>query len=114
MATRSGTRPSEGHFTSPRPTICSTWVVVTTSSKVPKPHSGLLMESKWVKPVPSTAAPAATLWPLERVALKLPGSPSNALTVVEVWTVTLGSSSTCLTIRPMASLAHSPLGTSLA
>src|SRR5574340_158330 len=114
MHTRSGTRPSDGQYTLPPPIICSTWVVVTTSSKVPKPHSGLLIESKWVKPVPSTMAPACTFWPFDSVTAKLPISPSTLVTRVERCTVIAESSSTCFTMRPMASLAHSPEGTSLA
>src|SRR5512140_2926711 len=57
MATRLGLRPSEGQRTPlPDESICSTCVVVTTSGYVPKPHSGLFTESKWVKPVQSTTA----------------------------------------------------------
>src|SRR5210317_2229859 len=52
IATRFGLRPSDGQRTPcPDEIICSTCVVVTTSACVPKPHSGLLTESKWVKPV---------------------------------------------------------------
>ena len=64
-------------------------IVVTTSGKVPKPHSGLLTESKWVNPLQSTAASTSTLSPFESPALKLPGVPSNFLTVVPVRTLTL-------------------------
>src|SRR6266508_2216817 len=60
IATRSGLRPSEGQrIPLPEEIICSTWVVVTTSSNVPNPHSGLLTESKCVKPVHRIAAPAS-------------------------------------------------------
>src|SRR6185437_3890862 len=60
IATRSGLRPSEGQRTPwPEEIICSTCVVVTTSGKVPNPHSGLFTESKWVKPVQRIAAQAS-------------------------------------------------------
>ena len=114
MHTRSGTRPSEGQAILPLATICSTWVVVTTSGKVPKPHSGLLMGSKWVKPVARMTAATFTSSPLDRVAVKSPASPSSLVTLVFLWTVTLGEFSTRSTMRPMASFAHSPEGTSLA
>src|SRR5512135_2971086 len=66
IATRSGLRPSDGQRTPlPDEIICSTWVVVTTSGKVPKPHSGLLTESKWVKPVHRIAAPTSSVVPSE-------------------------------------------------
>jgi len=107
-------RPSDGQAILPAVTICSTWVVVTTSSNVPKPHSGLLIESKWVKPVPSTIAPACTVWPFESVAVKLPCPPSTFVTLAPLWIVTSLESSTRFTIRPIASLAHSPDGTSFA
>src|SRR5512145_3376032 len=71
IATRSGLRPSDGQRTPlPEEIICSTCVVVTTSGKVPKPHSGLLIESKWVKPVQRIAALHATVLPFESVAVK--------------------------------------------
>src|SRR6185437_4465436 len=68
IATRSGLRPSDGQAM-PRPDeiICSTCVVVTTSGNAPNPHSGLLIESKWVKPVQRIAALASTALPSERV-----------------------------------------------
>ncbi|MNC92888.1 hypothetical protein D3C83_93990 [compost metagenome] len=64
----------------PRPEeiICSTCVVVTTSGKVPKPHSGLFTESKCVKPVARIAAPASTLVPSDSRALNSPGAPVNS------------------------------------
>src|SRR5512141_2840662 len=72
MATRLGLRPSDGQRTRfPDEIICSTCVVVTTSGYVPKPHSGLLTESKWVNPVHSTAAPTVVLEPSESRTLKL-------------------------------------------
>ena len=55
--------------------ICSTWVVVTTSSNVPNPHSGLLTESKCVKPLHIIAASAVSDLPFDSSTLKLPGSP---------------------------------------
>src|SRR5687767_9118814 len=78
IATRSGFLPSDGQrMPRPEEIICSTCVVVTTSGKVPKPHSGLFTESKCVKPVHRIAAPASTRVPSESVAVKSPGSPSN-------------------------------------
>src|SRR5512134_1025272 len=66
IATRSGLRPSEGQRTPlPEEIICSTCVVVTTSGKVPKPHSGLFTESKCVKPVARIAEDASIAVPLE-------------------------------------------------
>ncbi len=114
MHTRSGTRPSDGQAILPLATICSIWVVVSTSSKVPNPHSGLLIESKWVNPVASTTDPAFTCWPFDSVAVKFPGPPSSPTTRVLRWIVASFDSSTCRTMRPIASLAHSPEGTSLA
>src|SRR5210317_1762299 len=74
IATRCGLRPSDGQRTPcPDEIICSTCVVVTTSGKVPKPHSGLLTESKCVKPLQSTAASTARVSPLDSSAVKLPG-----------------------------------------
>src|SRR5512134_4049987 len=59
IATRCGLRPSDRQRTPlPEEIICSTCVVVTTSGNVPKLHSGLFTESKWVNPVQSRAAPA--------------------------------------------------------
>ena len=98
----------------PEEIICSTCVVVTTSGKVPKPHSGLLTESKCVKPVQSTAAPASSAWPFESCARNSPGAPANSLTVAPLWIVTSRLPSTRLTMPPIASFAHSPDGTSFA
>ena len=115
MATRCGLRPSDGQRTPlPDEIICSTWVVVTTSGNSPKPHSGLLTESKWVKPVARIAAPASTVAPSDSAAVKLPGPPLNVLTVVDLRTWIRLLPSTRRTIAPMASRAHSPDGTSLA
>ena len=115
IATRFGVRPSDGQRTpSPDEIICSTWVVVTTSGKLPKPHSGLLTESKWVKPVHRMAAEASTVAPSDSVAVKAPGSPANSLTVQPVRISTASFPSTRATMPPMASFAHSPVGTSLA
>src|SRR3989338_2541903 len=78
IATRWGLRPSEGQrMPLPVEIICSTCVVVTTSGKVPKPHSGLFTESKWVNPVHRIAAPASMEVPSERRAVNRPASPSN-------------------------------------
>ncbi len=115
IATRFGLRPSDGQRTPlPEEIICSTCVVVTTSGKVPKPHSGLFTESKCVKPVPRIAAPTSTLRPSETCTVKAPGLPANEATFAPVWTSTSGSSMTRSTMPPMASFAHSPDGTSLA
>src|SRR5574339_334806 len=66
IATRCGFLPSEGQRTPlPEEIICSTCVVVTTSGKVPKPHSGLFTESKWVNPVHRIEAAASTMEPSE-------------------------------------------------
>src|SRR5581483_9761474 len=98
IATRCGLRPSEGQRTPlPEEIICSTCAVVTTSGKVPKPHSGLLTESKCVKPVHSTAAPADTAVPFESFAAKSPGSPENSRTVQLLWTEISGLPSTRFT-----------------
>src|SRR5210317_712664 len=115
IATRFGLRPSDGQRTpSPDEIICSTCVVVTTSACVPKPHSGLLTESKCVKPLQSITASASTESPLDSLAVKSPGVPSKSVTVAPVTTETPASSSTRLTMPPIASFAHSPVGTSLA
>ena len=115
IATRLGLRPSEGQrMPRPEEIICSTCVVVTTSGKVPKPHSGLFTESKCVKPVARIAAPTSSDSPVESFALKSPGSPSNASTRAPLLIEIDESSSTLETIPPMASLAHSPEGTSFA
>src|SRR5512132_2655539 len=85
IATRCGFLPSEGQrMPRPEDNICSTWVVVTTSGKVPKPHSGLLTESKCVKPVQRMTAPASTLLPFESLAVKSPGVPANSSTRVDL------------------------------
>ena len=115
MATRSGLRPSDGQRTPcPDEIICSTCVVVTTSGNVPKPHSGLLTESKCVNPVHRIAASASKALPLPSLTLKAPGSPSKDSTSVPVWMSTSDSFSTRVTMPPIASFAHSPDGTSLA
>ncbi len=115
IATRLGLRPSDGQRTPcPEEIICSTWVVVTTSGNVPKPHSGLLTESKCVNPVQSIADSAPNALPLASSTRKSPGVPENELTVVPASMRTCELSSTRLTIPPIASLAHSPEGTSLA
>src|SRR5512145_1888828 len=78
IATRLGLRPSEGQrMPRPEEIICSTWVVVTTSGNVPKPHSGLFTESKCVKPVVRIALEASIVLASESRAMKLPGAPSN-------------------------------------
>src|SRR6266542_3103414 len=112
IATRSGLRPSEGQrMPLPEDSICSTCVVVTTSGYVPKPHSGLLTESKCVKPVHRFCAPASSVVPLDKRAANAPASPLRLSTVQPLWLVTSGWSRTRLTIPPIASFAHSPEGT---
>ena len=115
IATRCGMRPSDGQRT-PRPDeiICSTCVVVTTSGNVPKPHSGLLTESKCVKPVHRIVADASTVAPFDSCARNAPGSPAKLRTVQPVWRTMRASLSTRLTMPPIASFAHSPDGTSFA
>ncbi len=82
IATRCGLRPSDGQRTPlPEEIICSTCAVVTTSGKVPKPHSGLFTESKCVKPVQRMAAPTSIVSPFESFARNSPGAPPNAFTV---------------------------------
>ena len=100
----------------PRPDeiICSTCVVVTTSGNVPNPHSGLLIESKCVKPVARIAALASTTLPSDSRARNEPASPSSASTVQPRRTLMRGSPSTRVTMPPIASFAHSPDGTSFA
>src|SRR6266498_3048504 len=115
IATRSGLRPSDGQrMPLPVEIICSTCVVVTTSGYVPEPHSGLFPESQCVKPVARIAAPTSTVVPLDSRALNAPASPVSVSTVQPRCTVTSGLASTRLTMPPIASLAHSPDGTSFA
>src|SRR3990172_953126 len=103
MATRCGFLPSEGQrMPLPVEIICSTCVVVTTSGKVPKPHSGLFTESKCVKPVHRIAAPASTVDPSESRAVKSPGPPENSSMRQPLRTSTSGLPSTRLTIPPIA------------
>src|SRR5210317_747618 len=104
IATRFGSRPSDGQRTpSPDEIICSTCVVVTTSGYVPKPHSGLLTESKWVNPVHRMAEATSTDSPLESPAVKLPASPLNEVTDVSVFTSTSSCPVARSTIPPIAS-----------
>src|SRR5512145_3103048 len=106
IATRCGLRPSEGQrMPRPEEIICSTCVVVTTSGKVPKPHSGLFTESKCVKPVARIEAPTSTLRPSETCAENAPGPPENDDTFAPVCTSTSGSLITRSTMPPIASLA---------
>src|SRR5512144_3278001 len=115
IATRCGFLPSDGQrMPRPEEIICSTCVVVTTSGKVPKPHSGLFTESKCVKPVVRIALEASTVLPFESLALKSPGLPENSSTREDLWMDTSLLPSTRATMPPIASFAHSPEGTSLA
>ena len=108
-------RPSDGQRTPlPEEIICSTCVVVTTSGNVPKPHSGLFTESKCVKPVARIAAPTSIARPSETCTENAPGLPENASTRALVCTSTSGSLITRSTMPPIASFAHSPVGTSFA
>src|SRR5512142_1218511 len=111
IATRCGLRPSDGQrMPLPEESICSTCVVVTTSGKVPKPHSGLFTESKCVKPVHRIAALASTVEPSESLPTKLPGSPSKRSTRELRFTRIDELCSTRCTMPPIASFAHSPDG----
>ena len=60
------------------------------------------------------AAEASTVVPSERVAENAPASPPKFCTVQPARTSTAAALSTRSTMPPMASFAHSPVGTSLA
>jgi len=86
--------------------VCRRW------QGTPAGHEGQAL--KWVKPVARMTEEAMMTEPSDRVAVNLPGSPSNVCTTVFRWMSVVPLLATRATIPPMASSAHSPEGTSLA